>query len=257
MTRPRKRFGQNFLIDRNIIERIVSAIEPKPGENVFEIGPGQGALTGLIASTECNLTLIEIDRDLTASLATRFPQATILNKDVLKVEMAEIFAPGPARIVGNLPYNISTPLLFRLFPQSQLIGDMHFMLQREVVDRMNAVPSTKDYGRLSIMTQYHCDVEKLFEVPPESFSPRPKVQSAVIRLVPRDDKPSANVKILEELLTHTFSFRRKTLRNAMKSYLSESDFHQLGIDPTLRPENLDIQRYVECANLVERNQRNS
>ena len=257
MTRPRKRFGQNFLIDRNIIERIVRAVDPRHGENIYEIGPGQGALTDLLAATDCNLTLIEIDRDLAASLLTRFPRATVLNKDILKVEMPEIFTSDPVRIVGNLPYNISTPLLFRLFTHSELIADMHFMLQREVVDRMNATPSTKNYGRLSIMTQFHCDVEKLFEVPPEAFSPRPKVQSAVIRLVPRDDKPSANAKILEELLTHTFSFRRKTLRNAMKNYLSESDFHDLGIDPTLRPENLDIEQYVECANLVETNQRNS
>ncbi len=249
MIRPRKRFGQNFLHDKQVIERIVDAVDPKETDYIIEVGPGQGALTTLLQTSGCDLTVIEIDRDLIQLLSDQYPDLKIVSEDVLKVDLAT-FGSGPFRIVGNLPYNISTPLMFRLFNYRNLITDMHFMLQKEVVDRMNAVPSTASYGRLSIMTQLHCHVEKLFEVPPEAFTPRPKVRSAVVRLSMNDEMPSVDVKLLEELLTHTFSFRRKTLRNAMKKFLSADELESLGIDPGARPETLEGSEYVACANFI-------
>lgn len=256
MIRPRKRFGQNFLQDQQVIERIVDAIAPKDGDHIIEIGPGRGALTAYLIKSPARLSVIEIDRDLAKLLKDKYPDLDIKCEDVLKMELTRL-GQGPFRIVGNLPYNISTPLLFNLFSHGDLFRDMHFMLQKEVVDRMGAVPSTASYGRLSIMTQLYCRVEKLFEVPPEAFNPRPKVRSAVVRLTLNENLPRVDARLLEELLTHAFSFRRKTLRNAMKKYLAESELHHLGIDPGARPENLTAEQYITCANFVQDSRNNS
>lgn len=243
---PRKRFGQNFLSDTGIIQRLVATINPRPEDQLLEIGPGQGALTRPLKAACNNLTLVEIDRDLAAQLRQDFPDINLIQEDVLKTDLAALL-PQPTRVVGNLPYNISTPLLFRLFQHQDNIVDMHFMLQLEVVDRMSATVSTSSYGRLSIMTQYYCDVEKLFEVSPESFSPRPKVTSAIVRLQPRSALPDIDPKRLDQVVVQAFSARRKTVRNALKSSLTASDLEALDIDPSLRPENLTIDDYARCA----------
>ena len=250
----RKRFGQHFLQDSQVVHQIVQAIAPSASDHIIEIGPGLGALTAPLVASGCTLSLIEIDRDLTQQLTSRFPDARIYNEDVLKTDLPAILQRQPrARIVGNLPYNISTPLMFKLFNHAADIEDMYFMLQREVVDRLCAHPSTPDYGRLSVMAQYHCHTEKLFEVPPYAFQPSPRVQSAFVRLSPRDDKPhTEDPRILEALLRQAFSKRRKTLRNAMKNYLTDTDLLACGLDSGLRPENLNVNQYVTCANHIAR-----
>ncbi|MDA0979541.1 MAG: 16S rRNA (adenine(1518)-N(6)/adenine(1519)-N(6))-dimethyltransferase RsmA [Proteobacteria bacterium] len=248
-TRPRKRFGQNFLTDNSVIRRIVAAVNPQPGEHLLEIGPGQGALTAPLVQSGADLTLVEIDRDLAAMLAVRYPGVPLITADVLKVELSEVLLPG-TRVVGNLPYNISTPLLFRLFEVSENIVDMHFMLQLEVVDRLTASPSTGSYGRLSVMAQYYCETQKMFEVPPEAFSPQPKVHSAVIGLRPRRERLALDPVWLDRVLIKAFSARRKTVRNALKGLISSDELEHLGIDPALRPENLTIENFADCANLL-------
>ena len=247
--RARKRFGQNFLTEPGIIHRIIRSIDPGPDDTVIEIGPGQGALTTPLSQSGCRLTLVEIDRDLAAALRLAFPDANLVEQDVLKADLAGLLTV-PSRVVGNLPYNISTPLLFRLFEQDNII-DMHFMLQLEVVDRMSALPSTSAYGRLSVMTQYYCEAEKLFEVPPEAFSPRPKVNSAIVRLRPRQARLALDPQRLDQVLTRAFSSRRKTVRNALKSLIPEDALQSLGIDPALRPENLTIDEFASCARYLE------
>jgi 16S rRNA (adenine1518-N6/adenine1519-N6)-dimethyltransferase len=253
MVIPRKRFGQNFLVDTQLVERIIRSVDPKPDDRILEIGPGQGALTGSLVSSGCDLSLVEIDRDLAEQLNEKFPDTSLLREDVLKADLAVLLESGEYRIVGNLPYNISTPLLFRLFERIDLIRDMHFMLQLEVVDRMTAAPDSKTYGRLSIMTQLYCHAEKLFDVPPEAFSPRPKVRSAIVKLTPIEpaERHTVNPVILEKLLIQAFSARRKTLRNAFKGLLDESQMQSLGIDPQLRPENLNVAQFAACASLIE------
>lgn len=247
MSIPRKRFGQNFLTDPGIIDRIHRGMGIKAEDHVIEIGPGRGALTSGLAASDCHLTLIEVDRDLAGQLTLDYPGTELINQDVLKVEFQDL-GPGPVRVVGNLPYNISTPLLFKLLEYDGLFQDMHFMLQLEVVDRMIAVPSTKAYGRLSVMTQLYCHAEKLFEVPAEAFSPRPKVRSAIVRLTPR---PGTHLPDpLESVLIQAFSARRKTVRNALKGLLTEADLESLDIDPTLRPENLSPEEFMSCADLL-------
>lgn len=249
MSIPRKRFGQNFLRDSSVIEQILSSINATSDQRLIEVGPGHGALTHGLSLTDCDLTLIEVDRDLADELRIVFPKARLINQDVLNVDFSDL-GNGPFRIVGNLPYNISTPLLFKLFTNPALFTDMHFMLQLEVVDRMTASPSTRAYGRLSVMTQLYCEAEKLFEVPPEAFSPRPKVRSAIVRLRslgPDIHKPEK----LEEVLTTAFSARRKTVKNALKSLLAENELEQLGIDPSLRPENLTPDQFMDCARQLE------
>lgn len=247
--RVRKRFGQNFLVDANVINQIVAAVDPRPGEHVIEIGPGRGALTDRLIKTGCQLDVIEIDRDLAAELVERHPRLNVISADVLKVDLASLVGDG-TRIVGNLPYNISTPLLFRLFG-TRGIKDMHFMLQYEVVERMTAQPSSGSYGRLSVMSQYHCEARQLFTVPPTAFVPQPKVVSAIVRLVPRAFAPVAiNETTLSLLLTRAFSQRRKTIRNALKPFLNEAELVQLGLDPSARPENLSVSDFVRSANFV-------
>jgi 16S rRNA (adenine1518-N6/adenine1519-N6)-dimethyltransferase len=247
--RSRKRFGQNFLVD---------AIDPKPGDRIVEIGPGHGELTGELAKSGCRLDVIEIDRDLIADLRCRYPALNVIEADVLKYDFSglakEVRARGKSlRIVGNLPYNISTPLLFKLFGHLADIRDMHFMLQLEVVERMTAGPSSGNYGRLSVMTRYYCETEKLFSVPATAFRPKPRVTSAIIRLRPRQSGERADdVAVLEAMVTEAFSRRRKTIRNALKSFLSEAEIASLSLDSNLRPENLSLSDYVTCANYVSR-----
>ncbi len=240
----RKRFGQHFLHDPQVIARILDAIAPRPGERIVEVGPGRGALTwGLLARAR-RLDAIEIDRDLAAGLKADGRAGaglTVHVQDALATDFASLRADGaPLRIVGNLPYNISTPLLFRLLEQRAAIGDMHFMLQKEVVDRMAAQPGSKDYGRLTVMLAAYAEVDGLFEVGPGAFQPRPKVWSAVVRLRPSAEPRFAigTDRVLRMLVTNAFSHRRKTLRNGLKGFLSGEEIEACGIDPNLRPEVL-------------------
>jgi 16S rRNA (adenine1518-N6/adenine1519-N6)-dimethyltransferase len=256
--RARKRFGQNFLHDPNVIARIVRAAAPRPDQALLEIGPGQGALTAPLLEAAAQLTVIEIDRDLAAGLRTRFaghPGFHLIEQDVLKVDFAALGTgqPGNLRIIGNLPYNISTPLLFHLLEQRELIGDMLFMLQLEVVDRMAALPGSSDYGRLSVMMQYHCKVEKLFTVPPGAFTPQPKVESAIVKLTPWRPlpHPARNPATLGRVVRTAFSQRRKTLRNALGTLLPPDQLDLLGLDLKLRPENVGLRDYVRIADLVD------
>ena len=232
----RKRFGQHFLHDAGVLAKIVAAIDPNPGDRLVEIGPGEGALTRRLLERVERMEAIEIDRDLAARLEGEFPpqRLHLLRQDALECDFS-VFGEG-LRIVGNLPYNISTPLLFHLAQYAGRVRDMHFMLQREVVERMVAAPSGADYGRLSVSLQARFRMRKLFTVARGAFRPPPKVESAVVRMVPLDEM----LHIDEGLLRRAFSARRKTLRNA----LPEVDFAALGIDPRLRPENLSPADYA-------------
>ena len=216
MMRAKKRFGQNFLQDDLIIDQICASIRPMAGQSLIEIGPGQGVLTERLVQETPNMTVIELDRDLMPNLRRLLPSTVnIIEADVLTVDFFAFDAP--LMIVGNLPYNISTPLLFRLFGLGNRIATMTFMLQKEVVDRMGAAPNTKAYGRLSVMAQYHCEIEKLFDVPPTAFKPAPKVTSAVVQLRPHapPPHPATNLKTLSDILVAAFGQRRKTLRNSL------------------------------------------
>jgi 16S rRNA (adenine1518-N6/adenine1519-N6)-dimethyltransferase len=237
--RPRKRFGQHFLHDPRVLARIVDAVAPGAGDLLVEIGPGEGALTAPLIERAGKLEAIEVDRDLAAALASRFPpfKLTVHCADALEFDFAR-FPPG-MRVVGNLPYNISTPLLFHLARHAERVRDMHFMLQREVVDRMVAAPSTAAYGRLSVALQARFAMEKLFTVSKGAFRPPPKVESAVVRLVPL----AQPLRVDEDLLRKAFSARRKQLRNALPGV----DFARAGIDPRLRPENLSPQDYARLS----------
>jgi 16S rRNA (adenine1518-N6/adenine1519-N6)-dimethyltransferase len=236
--RPRKRFGQHFLHDPRVIARIVEAIDPQPSDSIVEIGPGLGALTRPLLNRVDRLEAIELDRDLAAGLAAEFPGRLLIHQaDALEYDYAAF--PGGTRLVGNLPYNISTPLLFHLARFADRVRDMHFMLQLEVVERMVAAPSTAAYGRLSVALQARFNMKKLFNVSRGAFQPPPKVESAVVRLEPLRQI----LKIDENLLRRAFSARRKTLRNA----LPDVDFQALGIDSGLRPENLSPEDYARLS----------
>ena len=258
--RARKRFGQHFLHDHNIIRKLLSAINAKPGESVIEIGPGQGALTLPLLERCGTLTAIELDRDLIPLLQKRaesYGDLRLVNQDVLKVDLISLGLQPPLRIVGNLPYNISTPLMFHLLQHSELIADMYFMVQKEVALRINARandPNTnsKHYGRLSIMMQYHCQSQYLFDVPPGCFSPPPKVDSAVIRLQPHAKPPVEvnDVELLEQLAQSAFSQRRKTISNSLKKYLDSDTIRSLGIDPKHRAENLPLREFAQITEAV-------
>jgi 16S rRNA (adenine1518-N6/adenine1519-N6)-dimethyltransferase len=253
--RPRKRFGQHFLSDPGVIDEIVRAIDPRPGDTIVEIGPGQGAITEPLAKRAGKLHCIELDRDLAAALRLRYggnENVSIHEADALNFDFCSL--GGCLRIVGNLPYNISTPLLFHLIDSRDCIADMHFMLQKEVVDRMTAEPGSKAYGRLGIMLGCHLSVAALFDVGPQCFDPPPAVMSAVVRLAPlRDDRPAIDdEKLLGQLVATAFSQRRKTVRNALKSFLDESELRTLGIDPGKRPETIPVSAYVALANYVSR-----
>ncbi len=249
---PRKRYGQHFLADQSVVRRIVAAVAPEAGEIVVEIGPGRGALTGLLAERAGHLHLIEIDRDLAAALARRYAsdRVTVHVGDALDFDYASL--PAPFRLVGNLPYNISTPLLFKLAAYADRFRDAHFMLQREVVERMAAAPSTSAYGRLSVMIQYRFAIEKLFDVAPGAFRPVPKVDSSVVRMVPRPvgSLGAADERTLRDVVTAAFTKRRKTLRNALMGIADVEMLDRLQIDPGQRPENLAVGQYVAIANAV-------
>jgi len=246
--KPRKRFGQHFLHDPGVLKRIVEAVAPARGDCVVEIGPGEGALTRPLLERLDRLTAIEIDRDLAARLSQEFSteKLSVVCADALEYDFS-VF-PSGMRIVGNLPYNISTPVLFHLARHAERVRDMHFMLQKEVVDRMVAAPSTPDYGRLSVMLQVRFEMKKLFNVGPGAFRPPPKVESAVVRLVPLKEKLQCDAAQLERIVREAFSARRKTLRNALP--LGPSDYKELGIDPGLRPENLAPLEFVRIARQV-------
>ena len=245
--RARKRFGQHFLHDAGVIRRIVAAAAPQPGQAVLEIGPGRGAITRGLIEAGASLTVVEIDRDLAATLATEFGQhLNLITGDVLDLDLAAL--PQPIRVVGNLPYNISTPVLFHLFAQIDRIDTMLFMLQKEVADRLAAPHGNKTYGRLSVTAQLRCDVRSLFNVPPGAFAPPPAVMSSVVYLAPRADRPAQPIfDALDTVLVRAFGKRRKTLSNALADCLDGSDFETLGINPRLRPENLTPDDFLRCA----------
>ena len=249
----RKRFGQNFLIDQQVIADIVNAVAPKRDDCVVEIGPGLGALTAPLLQRLDHLHVVEIDRDIIARLRKQYSpdKLTIHEGDALEFDFCALAAGGrQLHIVGNLPYNISTPLLFHLASFANSVYDMHFMLQKEVVERMVAEPGTADFGRLSVMLQYRFVMDWLLDVPPESFDPAPKVDSAVVRLIPR---PAAELTVKDEakfaaLVTAAFAQRRKMLRNNLKDVLVDEDFARLGIAPTARAEQLSLDDYGRMAN---------
>jgi len=257
----RKRFGQNFLNDQYIIDSIVSAIHPQRDEALVEIGPGLGALTEPVGERLDKLTVIELDRDLAARLETHpflGPKLTIFQQDAMTFDFAALAQERgqPLRVFGNLPYNISTPLMFHLFSYTGSIKDMHFMLQKEVVNRLVAGPGNKTYGRLTVMAQYYCQIIPVLEVPPHSFTPPPKVDSAVVRLVPYAEPPYpvSDVRILSRITTEAFGQRRKTLRNSLSHLVAAGALEELSIDPTLRAENVSVAQYCQLANWLANHQ---
>jgi 16S rRNA (adenine1518-N6/adenine1519-N6)-dimethyltransferase len=252
LPRPRKRFGQHFLTDRHYLERIVAAIDPQPGENMVEIGPGTGLLTDALAGKVRPLHVVEIDRDLAASLRERFsPQHVVVHEqDALAFDFAAL--PTPLRAVGNLPYNISTPILFRIAAIADRLSDAVFMLQKEVVERMVAEPDTAQYGRLSVMLQYRFTMAIALRVPPGAFTPPPKVDSAVARMKPlgRERPRAADETVLARVVASAFEQRRKTLRNALREVAEEAHFAASGIDPQRRGETLSVAEFVRLADAV-------
>jgi 16S rRNA (adenine1518-N6/adenine1519-N6)-dimethyltransferase len=256
--RARKRFGQNFLVDTHIINNIVAAINVKPDDHVVEIGPGLGALTDALIKVARHLSVIEIDKDLAERLDRRYADQkhfTLHCGDALKTDFAEISSGQAMRIVGNLPYNISTPLLFHLLSYRVSISDMYFMLQKEVVDRLAAPPGNKNYGRLSVMMQYHCQIQALFKVPPTAFNPAPKVTSAVVRLIPHYEPPhiATDLDLFERLVKICFQQRRKTLRNSLKVFTEDMvELANSNIDLGARPETLSVAEFVSLSNLLSK-----
>jgi len=244
---PRKRFGQHFLSDSAVIEAIVAAIDPKPGQALVEIGPGLGAMTDPLVARCGRLTVIELDRDLAARLRRR-PELEVVESDVLKVDIAAL--PRPAgqklRLVGNLPYNISTPILFHLLPAAGVVEDQHFMLQKEVVERMVAAPGGKDYGRLSVMLQWRYDLESVLDVPPEAFEPPPRVDSAVVRMQPLPEPAALDAALLEELVAVAFSQRRKLLRHTLGRWLEARAFAGV-FDTQRRAEEVPVAEFLALA----------
>lgn len=262
---PRKRFGQNFLHDTSIIRQIVDGVRLSREDNLLEIGPGLGALTEPLLAEVDGMTVIELDRDLANSLrinigANSHPNFTIINDNAMHIDyrkLATEIGRGAFRVVGNLPYNISTPILFRLLEFSDVITDMHFMLQKEVVDRITAEPNTKAYGRLSVIMQYYCQADYLLTVPNGAFNPPPKVTSAVFRLTPFKVKPlqAQDERLFADIVRETFNHRRKTLRAIFKSVsllptLDDEDFTKVGINPQARPETLSVADFVRLADVA-------
>ncbi len=281
---PRKRFGQNFLTDNGIIDKIVRSIAPKSTDNLVEIGPGQGAITIPLLELCPAFNVIELDRDLVARLTMlqeQYPGLTINQGDALAFDFSTLVSSSESRenknskslrVLGNLPYNISTPLIFHLLSFSSIVKDMHFMLQKEVVERMAATEGSKTYGRLSVMVQYACKVTNLFPVPPECFNPRPKVDSAIVRLEPYETfpYPADNFDLLKKLVNTCFQHRRKTLRNNLRAIIpseviaeldvssskkeknEEKETQVFSIDMSRRPETLSVIEYVNLANILQR-----
>jgi 16S rRNA (adenine1518-N6/adenine1519-N6)-dimethyltransferase len=249
LPRPKKRFGQHFLTDRHYVRRIVEAIAPRPGDSMLEIGPGTGILTAELANVVRPLHVVEIDRGLAAGLRERFTADSVVVHEADALEFDFEALPGPLRVVGNLPYNVSTPILFHVAEHAATIRDCVFMLQKEVVDRMVAAPGTPDYGRLSVMLQYRFAMALALRVPPGAFSPPPKVDSAVVRMAPLDEgRPRArDEQLFANLVGAAFSQRRKTLRNAARSWADEEAFARAGIDPVRRGETLSVGEFVALA----------
>lgn len=253
----KKRFGQNFLFNDAVISRIVDAINPEPGENLIEIGPGLGALTEPVVDRAGDISVVELDRDLAERLRHHpflAKHLTIHEIDALKFNFSELAAPEkPLRIFGNLPYNISTPLIFHLLTFKADVKDMHFMLQKEVVDRMAAGPGSKTFGRLSIMTQYQCQVIPVMEIGPEAFKPAPKVDSAIVRLIPHKEikNPVSKLETLNTVCLNAFNQRRKTIRNSLKKLIDSEQLESLGIAANLRPEDLTIDNFITIANFID------
>jgi len=256
MHRARKRFGQNFLHDQSVIMKIVNAINPHKNESLVEIGPGQGAITIQLLSIVKAIDAVELDRDLLDPLmetCKEYGELTLHNADALKFDFSSIQkSDEKLRIVGNLPYNISTPILFRLLDQANIIEDMHFMLQKEVVDRMAAAPGNKIYGRLSVILQAQCEVTSLFPIYPESFNPAPKVDSAFVRLIPYDESPFQinDFATFHQVVKQAFSMRRKTLRNNLKKLISQEKIENIDIDPGKRAEQLSVDDFAKLANII-------
>ncbi|WP_429948454.1 16S rRNA (adenine(1518)-N(6)/adenine(1519)-N(6))-dimethyltransferase RsmA [Comamonas sediminis] len=245
---PRKRFGQNFLTDRAVIDAIVDAINPLPGQTVVEIGPGLMALTQPLVERLGKLSVIELDRDLAVRLRTH-PQLDVVESDVLKVDfraLTQRLGVAKLRVAGNLPYNISSPILFHLLEQVDVVEDQHFMLQKEVIDRMVAAPATSDYGRLTVMLQWRYAMENVLFVPPESFDPPPKVDSAVVRMVPRAQPAQLDARLLEELVRVAFSQRRKILRNTLGKWLEDKGYGG-SFDLQRRAEEVPVAEYEQAA----------
>ncbi|MGL4455026.1 MAG: 16S rRNA (adenine(1518)-N(6)/adenine(1519)-N(6))-dimethyltransferase RsmA [Plesiomonas sp.] len=258
--RARKRFGQNFLNDLFVIDSIVAAINPRNDQAMLEIGPGLAALTEPVARDLDHMTVIEIDRDLAERLRNNpklKDKLTVRQQDAMTADFSQIAAElgQKLRVFGNLPYNISTPLMFHLFSFTDSISDMHFMLQKEVVNRLAAGPNSKAYGRLSVMAQYFCQVIPVLEVPPHAFKPAPKVDSAVVRLIPHAEKPYPvqNLRWLSRVTTDAFNQRRKTIRNGLGHLFSVEQLEALGINPGLRAENITVEQYCMLANWLDKN----
>ncbi|MES2900991.1 MAG: 16S rRNA (adenine(1518)-N(6)/adenine(1519)-N(6))-dimethyltransferase RsmA [Pseudomonadota bacterium] len=251
----RKRFGQNFLTDKFVLDNIIDAIDPKPGEAMVEIGPGLAAMTALIIKRLQHMHVVELDRDLVARLDKQFPRTalTIHSGDALKFDFGQIPVPAgqKLRVVGNLPYNISSPLLFHLAEFAHLIEDQHFMLQKEVVERMVAAPGSKVYGRLSVMLQWRYKMQLMFIVPPTAFDPPPQVESAIVRMVPVESKLACDGPTLEAVVMKAFSQRRKVIRNCLAGMFTEAQIVEAGIDPTARPETVGLEQYVALSNLLK------
>ena len=256
----RKRFGQNFLSDSHYISRIVDAIAPQSSDHIVEIGPGLGAITEHLVAAAGQLEVVELDRDLIPRLESKFEGCdnfTIHQSDALKFDFTQLqTSEQKLRIVGNLPYNISTPLIFHLLEQRHVIHDMYFMLQKEVVERLCAEPCTKQYGRLSVMTQYFCQTAMLFVVPPGAFSPAPKVESAIVRLQPHQTiaNPVKDTDLLAKIVTAAFNQRRKTIRNSLKDWMKQEDFDAVGIKATERAERLSLQDFISICHFIENSQ---
>ena len=250
--KARQRFGQNFLTDQAVIEQIVRAIDPKPGDTMVEIGPGLSALTEPLLARLDHLTAVEIDRDLAAQLRQQHDpkRLTVIEGDALDIDFSQFGAK--LRLVGNLPYNISTPLLFACLNAAEFVLDQHFMLQREVVDRMVAAVGDSAYSRLSVMLQYRYRMEKLFDVPPTAFDPAPKVVSAVVRMVPLPDgrARAQDEGLFAELVQRAFAQRRKMLRRALGSWASEIDWQAVGVEPTARAEQVDVAGFIRISDAL-------
>ncbi|MBA1148474.1 16S rRNA (adenine(1518)-N(6)/adenine(1519)-N(6))-dimethyltransferase RsmA [Ectothiorhodospiraceae bacterium WFHF3C12] len=247
--RPRRRFGQNFLVDHNVVERIVNAVAPGPQDHLLEIGPGLGALTGPLLTRVERLDVIEVDWDLAAKLGERFRNErglVIHRQDALDTDLSALAGDGPLRVVGNLPYNISTPLIFHLLAARRHVADMHFMLQREVVERMAAAPGSRRYGRLSVMVQFACRAERLFDVPPGAFRPPPQVTSSIVRLVPHAEPPAdvPDERLFARVVSQAFAQRRKTLRNTLSGLLTAAAIEAAGVDPGARAETLSLAQFA-------------
>lgn len=256
---PRKRFGQNFLVSSRIIAEIIANVNPRVTDHIVEIGPGQGALTNLLVASGAKIEAIELDRDLAELLTAHFADKKnfkLYSADILQFPLQSLCPKANVqklRLVGNLPYNISSPLLFKLFENIDIIEDMYFMLQREVAERLTASANNKTYGRMSVMAQYYCNMRIVIDVPPSAFDPEPKVDSSVVHFKPhtKANYVVSNTKLLQQITTQAFSQRRKTIANSLSGFISSAELQQLNIDPKLRAENLILKDYVQITNFIQ------